>query len=222
MGAGCSKENNLQPDCNFGAYIDQKIFGEFHMIYPNDPEGLFTTLNAFLNSYIGYYFCLIMIDNKNETKKILKIWTGFSLCCILIGGIAEFLMPLNKKIWSTSFVFITSGISGLSLVILALLVDVLGSSLGIYSKIVRVVTMPFVWLGRNPLIIFILMDVVAIIMIKYIIIGEKSLWAHFYHIIFSSWITNSTVCSTVFACFFAILWIIVSGILFKFKIFIRL
>ena len=163
-----------------------------------------------------------MVDNKNETKRILKIWTGFALFCMVIGGFAEFLMPLNKKLWSTSFVFMTSGISGLSLALLALLVDVLGSSLGLYSKIVRVVTKPFVWLGRNPLIIFVLMDALAILMIKYIIIDDKSLWAHFYHTVFASWISNPTVCSTVFACFFALLWIIVAGILFRLKIFVRL
>ena len=219
---GCTRENNLLPDCNFGAYVDQKIFGRFHMIFPNDPEGLFTTTNAFLNSYIGYYFCLIMTDHKNQTSKILKLWTGVSLACVLIGGFGEFLMPLNKKIWSTSFVFMTAGITGFSLTLLTLLVDVLGSSLGLYSKVVRVVTKPFVWLGRNPLIIFILMDVVAIIMIKYITISDKSLWAQFYHYAFASWITNETVCSTVFACFFAVVWMAVAGILFKFKIFIRL
>ena len=85
-------------------------------------------------------------------------------------------MPLNKKLWSTSFVFITAGISGFSLTLLALLVDVLGTKLNQYSRIVNFITKPFVWLGRNPLIIFILMDGLAIVLIKYIIIEDKSAW----------------------------------------------
>lgn len=192
------------------------------MIYPNDPEGLFTTTNAFLNAYAGYYFCLIMRDHKNETKKILGLWTLASVACLLIGGMAEFMMPLCKKLWSTSFVFITVGVSGLSVTLLTVLVDILGDSIGLYARVVKKITQPFIWLGRNPLIIFILMDAVAIIMIKYVKIHGKSLWAQFYHYAFKSWLHNTYVCSTVFALFFALLWISVAGVLYKRKIFIRL
>lgn len=61
---GCYPSNNLSKFCNFGSYWDRKIFGENHMIYPNDPEGLFTNLSAFLNGFIGYLFALIMLDHK--------------------------------------------------------------------------------------------------------------------------------------------------------------
>ena len=76
----------MVPTCNFGAYVDQHIFGKNHMIFPNDPEGLFTTLNAFITGYLGYYFCLIMLDNKNKTNKILQLWAVASFICIIIGG----------------------------------------------------------------------------------------------------------------------------------------
>lgn len=61
---GCTAQNNLESFCNFSAYIDRAIFGQNHMIYPNDPEGLFSNLSAFFTCYIGYSFCLIMKDNK--------------------------------------------------------------------------------------------------------------------------------------------------------------
>jgi hypothetical protein len=34
---GCPKELNLTEFCNFSGWVDREIFGEFHMIYPNDP-----------------------------------------------------------------------------------------------------------------------------------------------------------------------------------------
>jgi predicted acyltransferase len=97
------------------------------MIYPNDPEGLFTNLSAFLNAYAGYYFCLIMMDNKTNTNKVMTLWIITSL---LLGAMVyplTLLMPLNKKIWSISFVFLTSAVTGLSLTFITYTVDVLGS-----------------------------------------------------------------------------------------------
>lgn len=192
------------------------------MIYPNDPEGLFTNLSAFLNAYIGYYFCLIMMDNKNEINKIMKLWIATSLLLGVMVYPLTLMMPLNKKIWSISFVFLTTAVSGLSLTFITYVVDVLGSKYEKYGKIVNIVTRPFIWLGRNPLAIFVLMDVLAILLIKYIIIDDKPAWSHFYHYVFASWISNSEVASTIYALFFAILWTAVAGVLFRFNIFIRL
>lgn len=140
------------------------------MIYPNDPEGLFTNLSAFLNAYVGYYFCLIMMDNKSEINKIMKLWIATSLLLGVMVYPLNLMMPLNKKIWSISFVFLTTAVSGLSLTLITYVVDVLGSKYEKYGKIVSIVTKPFIWLGRNPLAIFVLMDALAILLIKYIII----------------------------------------------------
>ena len=160
------------------------------MIYPNDPEGLFTNLAAFLNAYIGYYFCLIMMDNKANTKKMLTLWIITSL---ILGSVVyplTLMMPLNKKIWSISFVFLTTSVTGLSLTFITYFVDILGSKHEKYGKIINIITTPFIWWGRNPLAIFIIMDVIAIIMIKYIIVDHKSAWYYFYHYAFATWISN--------------------------------
>jgi predicted acyltransferase len=192
------------------------------MIYPNDPEGLFTNITAYLSAFIGYHFCLLMLDNKNQTNKIMKLWIITSL---LLGAMVyplTLLMPLNKKIWSISFVFLTSAVTGLSLTFVTYFVDILGNKYPRYGNIINKIMSPFVWLGRNPLAIFVLMDALAIILIKYIIIDEKSAWGHFYHYVFASWISNPQVASTIFSIFFVLLWTGVAGLLYRFKIFIRL
>ena len=163
-----------------------------------------------------------MMDNKNEINKIMKLWIATSLLLGVMVYPLTLMMPLNKKIWSISFVFLTTAVSGLSLTFITYVVDVLGSKYEKYGKIVNIVTRPFIWLGRNPLAIFVLMDVLAILLIKYIIIDDKPAWSHFYHYVFASWISNSEVASTIYALFFAILWTAVAGVLFRFNIFIRL
>lgn len=134
------------------------------MIYPNDPEGLFTTLSAFLNAYAGYYFCLIMLDNKNQIKKILTLWTVASLLLGAVVSPLTLMMPLNKKIWSISFVFLTSAASGLALTLITYLFDVLNKKYVRYGRVANIITKPSIWLGRNPLAVFVVMEIVATIL----------------------------------------------------------
>ena len=90
------------------------------------------------------------------------------------------------------------------------------------QSIVNITIRPFLWLGRNPLFVFVFMDLLAIIMIKYIIIDDKSIWAWFYKYCFREWIDNDNVASVVFACFFLALWMAAAALLYWKKIFIRL
>jgi predicted acyltransferase len=54
----------VSEECNFGAYLDRSIFkSKAFMLYPNDPEGLFTTLSSFTNTLAGLAFSLLMRHN---------------------------------------------------------------------------------------------------------------------------------------------------------------
>lgn len=67
---GCGK-NNVTPTCNFGRYLDNLIFTPNYMMKPTDPEGLFTTLGAFVTTFIGkqkflYYSITFPIKKLNH------------------------------------------------------------------------------------------------------------------------------------------------------------
>lgn len=141
------------------------------MIYPNDPEGLFTTLTSFINGYAGYLFCLTMLDHKGQIKRILGIWLSSSVLCGLIVLPLVWLMPLNKKIWSISYTFLTICISGVSLTVITVLLDVLKKDSEKYQKVAGWITAPLIWFGRNPLAIFISRDFVDDLMNTYIVIN---------------------------------------------------
>ncbi len=124
---GCPKEKYIEEFCNFSAWIDRVIFTDMHMIYPNDPEGLFSNLSALFTTYMGYYFCLIMKDYKDQIQVTLKRW---GLICLILGltvyPMTKF-MPLNKKIYSASFALLTSASSGATILLMVLLIDILPS-----------------------------------------------------------------------------------------------
>jgi len=122
---GCPLSKNLTEFCNFGAYIDRMIFTKSHMIYPNDPEGLFTNLTAITTVYFGYLFCLAMKDYKNSTIKTLITWVLISLILGVVSYPLTKLMPLNKKIYSISYTALTIATSGLTLAFFVIVVDIL-------------------------------------------------------------------------------------------------
>lgn len=151
---------NLTKPCNFGGIFDSALLGASHVVKGCDPQGIFTSFSAFLNAYIGYNFALMMMDFKGNTKKIFFLWVATSLILGVIAYPLTFLMPLNKRLWSISFVFLTSGITGLSLAFVTFFIDVLGKRYAKYGKIINKITTPFLWLGMNPLAIYVLMQLV--------------------------------------------------------------
>jgi heparan-alpha-glucosaminide N-acetyltransferase len=94
-------------------------------MYPNDPEGLFSTLTSFFNTFIGVQFCLILKKFGSDKKKLLIYWSGFGTLLCGCGLYLALWVPLCKKVWSVSFMFFTTGFSGVSLALIFLTIDIL-------------------------------------------------------------------------------------------------
>ncbi len=69
------------------------------------------------------------------------------------------LMPLNKKMFSASFAVLTACVSGLALIVIILIVDILPKYNEPGKRIVNVCITPFIWMGRNPLFIYVLSEI---------------------------------------------------------------
>ena len=144
---------------------------------------------------------------------------------VIIGVLAvpmHFLMPLNKKLYSASFTLTVIGVSGVMLTIFYAFTDILPARHSGARRVVEAVTAPLKWLGLNPLAVFVGMDVLAILMGIYIKINDRSVWSLFYSHVFSSWISHKEIASTVFACFFLVLWTLVAGLMHRCKLYLRL
>lgn len=66
-----------------------------------------------------------MMDFKGNTNKIIFNWVVVSLIIGVMSYPLTFLMPFNKRLWSISFVFLTSAVTGLSLALITYMFDVL-------------------------------------------------------------------------------------------------
>ncbi|EGK83757.1 DUF1624 domain-containing protein [Microcoleus vaginatus PCC 9802] len=100
----------LTPEGNLGGYVDRLILGSQHLYKggPFDPEGLLSTLPAVVTVLIGYFTgeWLRVQPIKTRTSINLAIC---GLSCVVIGRLWGFLFPINKQLWTSSYVVFTAG-----------------------------------------------------------------------------------------------------------------
>lgn len=149
----------------FGTDIDKQILGVAHMYkgegIPFDPEGIASTLPAIVQIVFGYLVGSF-IKSKGEVdwlwtrlpkaqdtyfKLIAGLFaTGFIL--LIVGWTWSLGFPINKKIWTSTFVLYTTGLATMTLAGMIWYIEVLGTK----NKWTRF----FDVFGKNPLFIFVL------------------------------------------------------------------
>jgi predicted acyltransferase len=149
--------------------IDRFLLGDAHLYHGDDiafdPEGLLSTLPALGNVIIGYFAAIHIKRHGNHYKTVADLLvTGLLL--MLVAYLWNQLFPVNKKLWTSSFTLLTSG---LSMAILGLLIHL--TEINKYKAGAGF----FGIFGRNPLFIYLLSELIAILMWA-IPVGEQSLY----------------------------------------------
>jgi len=114
-------------ETNFSRNFDIFIFGEKHLYQgfglSFDPEGIFSTIPSIATVLIGYLMggMLHTTKNYNDCTKRMAVF-GFTL--VIIGYIWGFIFPINKPLWSSSYVLFSGGIAALILALLTYLIDI--------------------------------------------------------------------------------------------------
>jgi predicted acyltransferase len=138
----------LTPEGNFAGYIDRLFLpGKLHRaVY--DPEGLLSTIPAIASALLGVFtgqFLLMPVKKIALHKKALYLFiTGIAL--VITGWLWGLIFPLNKNMWTSSYVLFAGGCSLLLFSIFYYCIDVLQ-----FKKW----SMPFVWLGSNAILIYV-------------------------------------------------------------------
>ncbi|KIO76440.1 membrane protein [Pedobacter lusitanus] len=202
---------------NAGYYLDKLLLGESHLYHGDtlhgkhiafDPEGILSTIPAIVNVIIGYFAGKFIQEKGKGYESIAKLFLAGSLL-VLIAICWNSVFPVNKKLWTSSFVLITCGLDLMIIGTLLYIIEVRQSIS--WTKF-------FVIFGKNPLFIYIVADLLLIII--------DTLFPHLH---FNKWINVNffqviapgPVGSLLFAiCFMLVCWM-VAYILDKRKIYIR-
>ena len=165
FGPGGLENNSIYHNCTGGAtgYIDRLILGSAHMysrptcskIYKTiqhfDPEGILSSLNSILLTYIGCRAGRVFIIDSNNKFKHIFSWLFYSLLCLFVFylltnfDLENGLIPVNKNLWTLTYTLITGSSSFILQAIFYYLIDVKQLWTG----------NPFSYLGSNSILIYI-------------------------------------------------------------------
>lgn len=192
---------NLEPETNIGAYIDRLILTPDHLWGQSktwDPEGLLGTLPAICTCLFGIRLGS-WLKRKDRDDNVKVSWSfTFGLLAVVAGLAWGLFFPINKALWSSSFVLYAGGITTLGLTLSYWLLDVQG-----YKRF----TGFFLPFGANAITAYVLGDLVPHFIGK-INIGGKGIYQLFFIPYFSP--VNASLASAIFTVLavWVIMWIL--------------
>lgn len=212
---------------NIVAKVDLAVLGEDHMYHDTvddvrlafDPEGLLSTIPSIAHMLIGFLVGSLIVRTKDNTLRINKLFI-IGTVLTFAGFLFDYGMPINKKLWTPTFVLTTCGLACSLLALLIWIIDIKG-----YKKWCRF----FEAYGINPLFMYVLGSVFGILM-STLRVPYAAAEQGFTTI--KGWIYNAvllpvagddpTLASLLFALFFVTFTWIFGYILYKNKIYIKI
>ncbi|MDB9448125.1 acyltransferase family protein [Anabaena sp. CS-542/02] len=204
---------------NFGAYIDRLIIPPVHLYagdgYENlgDPEGLFSSITAIVNVMAGYFTGKWIRKQPIKTRTTIGLGL-FGIGCLMIGWVWGLTFPINKKLWTSSYVMFSTGWALIFLAACYELIEV---------RLIRRWSKPFEIMGLNAIALF----TASVLLIKILVrtkIGTDettiSTYNWIYQNIFASW-AGALNGSLLFALVTLLFWLAVSYLMYRQQWFIK-
>lgn len=146
---------NLEKESNLAAWFDRLIFTEAHTWILSktwDPEGFLSTFPAICSGLFGVFMGMILKSkDRGEENKVAWLFS-YGIIAFILGLIWNMFFPINKSLWTSSFVLYTGGLASMGLALCYWLIDVQG-----YKKF----TKPWVIYGVNAITVFFVSSIIA-------------------------------------------------------------
>ncbi len=115
---------NLEPGTNLAAWMDRLLVPGRLYRGSWDPEGALSTLPSFVTGFSGVLTGYLLLSQQTAERKIIWMMVAGVILC-MIGYLWDQVFPVNKNLWTSSYVMVTSGFALLLLGTLYWFVDVL-------------------------------------------------------------------------------------------------
>ncbi|HEY5075810.1 MAG TPA: DUF5009 domain-containing protein [Pyrinomonadaceae bacterium] len=209
---------DLTKEGSLASYIDRSIFGPHiwkqGIVY--DPEGLLSTMGALATTLFGVLTGnLIRSKDRTPIEKVAHMFIA-GVCCVIVGWIWNAWFPINKSLWTSSYVFFTGGLALQFLALCYWLIDIKGFQRW---------TKPFVIFGVNAIVLFegtgIMARLMGLIKIPRSDGSRPSVQAFIYNNAYASWLAPNRA-SLAFAISFILLWLFFMWLLYRKNIIIKI
>jgi len=143
----------LDPNANLAAYLDRKLMMGHLYEATRDPEGLLSTLPAIATTLCGVLTGEWLGSNHSRLQKMARMFAAGAIA-LVAGEIWSIWFPINKNLWTSSYVLFTAGCALLCLAICYWITDIQQHQ-GWWTK-------PLVIFGRNAIAAYVLGELVGV------------------------------------------------------------
>ncbi len=207
---------NLSPDGNLAAYIDRKVmFNHLWVKHRWDPEGLLSTIGAIATTLLGTLVGEWMRAPRPAQQKVASL-LGMGAAGLIAGEIFGHWFPINKNLWTSSYVIFTAGFAAVLLALCYWLLDIRGW---------RSWAKPFLIFGLNSIAVFTLSGLLgkaSVIWKTAMPDGRQVFWkTYVYERLFGSLLSPINA-SLMFAVSYVLFWLLMMWLLYRRGIFIKI
>ncbi len=192
---------------NLANWLDVKVFGTHNYKADYDPEGLLSTIPSIVSSLLGIFTGLILLS-KQEKKATILMGIGGSL--LIIGHVWNEFFPINKALWTSSFVLVTAGWANLILALIYYLTDVKKMQFGSIFR----------YAGANAITLYFLSSFISKIM-GMIKVGETSLHGWLFDTVYTHDFMSLQLSSLLYGLTVVAFYVLLAHILYQRKIFFK-
>ncbi len=220
---------DLSKEGSLASIIDRKVFGPHiwkqGIVY--DPEGLLSTMGAVATTLFGILTDhLIRSKDRTPIEKVAHMFIA-GVCCVSVGWAWNAWFPINKSLWTSSYVFFTAGLALQFLALCYWLIDIKGYKWW---------TKPFVIFGVNAIVLFVgtglmarLLGMTSGFMGRFETLihltkddgSPMALQSWIYNHAYASWLSPNNA-SLAFAICFILLWLFLLWLLYRRNIIIKI
>jgi len=205
---------DLSREGNLAAYVDRSILG-VHTWKPDyDPEGILSSIPAVATALCGVLTGHWLRSGKPQFEKVTGLFVA-GLVCIVAGWAIDPWFPINKALWTSSFVIFMAGMALQLLALFYWLIDIKG---------IKKWALPFTIYGVNAIAVFVLSGLAARLMSLWKVSqpdGSKlDVHTLIYQHLFASW-AEPINASLFFAITYVLIWLFLMWLLYRKNIFIK-
>lgn len=207
---------SLEAETNLGAWLDRLLLTGHLWVQSKtwDPEGVLSTIPAIATAILGMLAGKLLSGEKTASDKV--VWLFFTGSVLIVLGLGwGMIFPINKPLWTSSYVLYTGGIAMQFLACCYWLVDVQG-----FKKW----AMPFVYYGVNALFVFVASALLVKSLSRVKITdgeNEVSFLRYVYQYGYTTWLSPLNA-SLLYAITLVLIFLVVLWWMYKRKIFVKI
>ncbi len=193
---------------NLANYVDLHLLGT-HMWKPDyDPEGVLSTLPAICSALLGIFTGLIL---TSQQAKKTTLMVGIGGTFLIIGSLWDIVFPINKALWTSSFVLVSAGWANMILALIYYLTDEMGIKFGSIFR----------YAGANAIVVFFSASFIGKIMGMIKVHDTVSLHAWLFNTLYVHDFMPMQLSSLLYALTVVAFYVFLAYVLYKKGIFIK-